>query len=133
MDDMTHQLAKNPVHLGLGATAEVEPAITGMEWYAGYIERHKTDGNEGRLVAEHTFSEPWDSWEMHPEGSELVYCIRGEIDLIQEVPGTTRRIKLRSGEYAINEPGVWHTADVTESCTVLFITSGLGTQHRQRT
>ena len=40
-----------PIHLGLGATAEVEPEFTGeMAWYAGYTERHGDDGAEGRLA-----------------------------------------------------------------------------------
>jgi hypothetical protein len=38
----------------------------------------------------------------------------------------------RPGQYAINEPGTWHTADVTGETTALFITAGLGTQHRPR-
>ncbi len=32
----------------------------------------------------------------------------------------------------INEPGVWHTADVESTATALFITAGLGTEHRPR-
>jgi hypothetical protein len=39
---------------------------------------------------------------------------------------------LGGGDYAINDPGVWHTADVDGSATVLFITAGLGTEHRPR-
>lgn len=33
------ELGKTPVHLGLGATASVQPAITGLAWYADYAER----------------------------------------------------------------------------------------------
>ena len=78
-----------------------EPEFTGMEWYSEYGERHAEDGKEGRLVSMHTFDEPWDSWEMHPEGSEVVICTEGEITLIQESNGQENRIKLRPGEYAI--------------------------------
>jgi hypothetical protein len=39
---------------------------------------------------------------------------------------------LGAGQYVINEPGTWHTADVAGSATALFITAGLGTQHRAR-
>ena len=39
---------------------------------------------------------------------------------------------LGPGQYAINKPGVWHTADAAESATVLFITAGAGTEHRPR-
>ena len=120
------------VHLGLGASAVVQPAFSGMEWYAGYGSRHSADGKEGRLVSMHTFSEPWASWEMHPSGHEVVVCTAGEITLIQEVDGAEVSTTLRPGEYAINEPGVWHTADVSQSATALFITAGEGTEHRAR-
>jgi hypothetical protein len=130
---MADRLSKHPVHLGLGATAVREPELSGgMEWYAGYGARHCGDGIEGRLVSMHTFSEPWDSWEMHPKGHEVVLCTAGEITLVQEIDGEHRRQVLRPGEYAINEPGVWHTADAWGSATAVFITAGAGTEHRPR-
>lgn len=129
---MAKQLSKHPVHLGRNATAVSEPAFTGMDWYAGYGARHGDDGKEARLVSMHSFDAPWDAWEMHPEGHELVVCTAGEITLIQEIDGEQRRTTLRPGEYAINEPGVWHTADVEGTATALFITAGAGTQHRPR-
>jgi quercetin dioxygenase-like cupin family protein len=80
----------------------------------------------------HTFSTPWEMWEMHPNGHELVLCTAGQITLLQELDGQTVRTTLKAGEYAINSPGVWHTADVDQSATALFITAGLGTEHRPR-
>lgn len=129
-----HQINQQPIHLGLGASAAPQPTFSGeMDWYADYASRHVADGAEGRLVSMHTFSAPWDVWEVHPEGSEVVLCVAGEITLIQEQPnGDQRRTDLKEGEYAINEPGVWHTADAASSTTVLFITAGKGTEHRPR-
>ena len=46
--------------------------------------------------------------------------------------GMRRTVSLQPGEYAINEPGIWHTADVSGSATAVFITAGWGTQHRPR-
>jgi hypothetical protein len=126
------KLATHPIHLGLGAKALSEPRFTGMDWYAAYGERHAADGVEGRLVTMHTFSGPWDVWEMHPKGSEVVVCTAGTITLHQEKDGQAKTVTLREGEYAINEPGVWHTADVSGPATALFITAGEGTQHRAR-
>ena len=123
------------VHLGLGATAEVQPPFDGLDWYEGYGERHDGDGAEGRLVSMYSFSESWDSWEMHPAGAELVVCTAGTITLIQEHnDGRTETVTLSPGDYAVNPPGTWHTADVAagETATAVFITSGLGTQHRPR-
>jgi mannose-6-phosphate isomerase-like protein (cupin superfamily) len=127
-------LTEHPVHLGLGATAIEEPRFTGqMEWYADYIARHATDGHEGRLVSLHSFETCWDSWEMHPHGSEVVLCISGRISLIQEFPdGRIETVSLEPGYYAINPPGVWHTADVTAPASAVFITAGSGTEGRPR-
>lgn len=126
-------LSKHMVHLGLGGGAEAEPEFTGMEWYASYGERHSGDGADGRLVSMFTFSTPWDMWEMHPSGGEMVLCTAGVIVMHQESPdGSRSTTTLRPGQYVINAPGVWHTADVDSEATAVFITSGLGTTHRPR-
>ncbi|HVS75768.1 MAG TPA: cupin domain-containing protein [Steroidobacteraceae bacterium] len=127
-------ITTHPIHLGRGATAVVEPAFTGnLEWYQGYTGRHAADGTEGRLVSMFTFTESWAMWEMHPNGSEVVLCTAGVLTLHQEGPDAVRRtVVLRPGEYAINEPGVWHTADVEGPVTAVFITAGWDTQHRPR-
>ncbi|HKU38366.1 MAG TPA: hypothetical protein VJR89_09470 [Polyangiales bacterium] len=129
---MSYKLEKNPVHLGLGALVLSEPTFTGMEWYEAYAARHVRDGNEGRLVSMYTFDAPWDSWEMHPQGHELVVCTAGQITLIQLIDGDDVPTTLNAGEYAINKPGVWHTADIDDHATALFITAGAGTQHKRR-
>ena len=131
---MAERLSRNPIHLGLGATAEVQPDFTGeMGWYEAYGSRHGGDGIEGRLVTMHTFGESWDMWEMHPSGSEVVLCEAGSIELVQEIDGSSIATTLEVGEYAINAPGVWHTANVEGEATCVFITAGAGTQHRERT
>lgn len=128
------KLAEFPVHLGLGATAVGLPRFTGdMAWYQDYAAAHAADGAEARLVSMHGFSADWTVWEMHPLGAELVVCTAGRITLIQEqADGAQSRIALEAGDYAINPPGVWHTADVAEPSTALFVTAGLGTEHRAR-
>ncbi|MGB5286186.1 MAG: hypothetical protein WCB63_16830 [Polyangiales bacterium] len=40
--------------------------------------------------------------------------------------------RLRAGEYAIADAGVRHSADVQEHATALFVTTGIGTQIRDR-
>ncbi|MFZ4518485.1 MAG: cupin [Microthrixaceae bacterium] len=127
-------LTATPLHLGLGATAEVLPPFDGtMDWYGRYGEATAGDGAEGRLVSWHTFDGPWDSWEMHPHGHEVVVCVAGAPTLHQELPdGGRRTVSLSPGQAAVNAPGVWHTMDVDGSATALFITAGLGTEHRPR-
>ena len=127
------KLAETFLHLGLGATAVPQPPFNGIEWYEGYGMRHGGDGAEGRLVSQHTFTESWPSWEMHPKGEEVVICTAGAMDLTQEFPdGTRTKVTLRPGEFAINPRGVWHIADVEKSATAIFITAGEGTAHRPR-
>jgi mannose-6-phosphate isomerase-like protein (cupin superfamily) len=126
-------LATTPIHLGLGAKAHVEPPFTGMDWYEAYGARHDADGAEGRLVGMHTFTAPWDSWEMHPVGDEVVLCTAGKMTLHQQWPdGRVETVTIGAGEYAINPPGVWHTADIAGEATAVFITAGMGTENRPR-
>ena len=126
----------HPLHLGLGARAVTQPEMTGgMDWYAAYSARNAADGREGRLVMAYRFAENWDSWEMHPAGDEVVLCTEGRIRLHQEfADGTTAVATIGPGDYAINPPGCWHTADVAGDgpAAALFITAGEGTQHRPR-
>jgi quercetin dioxygenase-like cupin family protein len=132
MDAPAKRLAEHPIHLGLGATATPQPTIDGVEWYQAYGERHGGDGAEGRLVSVFTFDAPWSTWEMHPRGAEVVLCLEGTVTLVQEIDGAPVPVVLEKGEYAINPPGVWHTADCDEPVTALFITAGLGTEIRPR-
>jgi quercetin dioxygenase-like cupin family protein len=127
-------LELRPLHLGLGARAVPQPEFTGaMEWYEAYAARNQVDGNEGRLVSVFRFTEDWTSWEVHPAGDEVVHCLSGTMTLHQEFPdGRHEAVTLAAGEYAINPAGVWHTADISGEATALFITAGMGTQHRPR-
>jgi quercetin dioxygenase-like cupin family protein len=122
-----------PIHLGLGAKAVAEPQFTGPEWYESYVDRHAGDMDEGRLVSLFRFEESWTSWEMHPAGDEVVCCLSGQMTLRQELPdGSTASYDLAPGEYAVNPPGAWHTADADGPVVALFITVGKDTTHRPR-
>jgi mannose-6-phosphate isomerase-like protein (cupin superfamily) len=74
----------------------------------------------------------WDSWEVHPAGEEVVLCLSGRFRVHQERDGDTAVVEVGPGEYVVNPPGVWHTADVIEPGNGLFITPGQGTTHRPR-
>ena len=124
------ELASDPIHLG-GTAAEPVPGFDGSPaWFERYAGEHP---GPGFLVTSFSFDAPWDSWEMHPHGHEVVVCTAGTITLHQELPsGDTGSVVLTAGRYAVNEPGTWHTADVDAPATALFITSGEGTTHRPR-
>lgn len=132
-----HTLETHPIHLGKGATAVPQPEFPrderAMQWYMDYGARHAADGTEGRLVSLFRFTESWPGWEMHPNGAEVVVCLEGEMELIQEqADGSHLRTRLTPGEYAINPPGVWHTADIAGEAAGLFVTAGVGTEGRPR-
>lgn len=113
--------------------ALAQPAFTGLEWYEAYSARHATDGAEGRLVALYTFTESWNSWEMHPVGDEVVLCTASRMTLHQELTdGMAATVYIGPGEYIINPLSCWHIADIESEATALFITAGEGTQHRRR-
>ena len=69
---------------------------------------------------------------MHPMGEELVVCVAGSIELLQEIDGQIRSAVLDHGEAIVNPPGVWHTADIDGEAAVLIITAGMGTKNRPR-
>jgi quercetin dioxygenase-like cupin family protein len=122
-----------PIHLGAGARAVAEPQFTGPEWYEEYEQRHRDDLDEGRIVSLFRFEEPWTSWEVHPHGHEVVCCLQGRMTLHQELPdGSSHSHELGPGDYAINPPGAWHTADTDGPVVALFITAGKGTTNRPR-
>ena len=127
-------LADYPAHLGRSGLTMSEPRFEhDMSWYVDYGMRHAEDGLDGRLVSEYLFTENWVGWECHPNGGEFVYCISGTLILFQEQDdGRVEKTILTAGQYAINPPGVWHTADVEGEARALFITAGEGTQHRPR-
>lgn len=130
------RLEEHPVHLGKGGVAVPQPTFPrnerAMDWYIDYAERHAADGAEGRLVSSFRFTEDWAGWEMHPAGDEVVVCVEGSMTLIQEIGGREVRTVLSPGEYVINPPGVWHTADVHGEAVGFFVTAGVGTEGRPR-
>ncbi|HEY6562458.1 MAG TPA: cupin domain-containing protein [Polyangiaceae bacterium] len=86
---------------------------------------------QGRLMTYGEFAKDWDSWEMHPNGDELVLLLSGSVTFVLELDGKEHELLLNTtGAFAIIPRGTWHTARTQTACTMLFITPGQGTQHR---
>lgn len=81
------------------------------------------------LIQQFSFSEAWPTWEMHPEGDEMVFLIAGDTDLVlSEKDGSETVIRVTTpGEYVVVPKGTWHTARPHAATTMLFITPGEGT------
>ena len=118
------------LHLGRSSAT----VVRGFTWdqIGDYAELAAPDGAAGRLVTMGRQEADWTSWERHPAGEELVLLLSGRVDLIQELDGEEHRIELTAGKAVLNPPGVWHTADVHEPGDALFITPGMGTEHKPR-
>ena len=46
------------------------------------------------LIQQFEFSEAWPTWEVHPEGDEFVYLIRGDTDLVLFVEGEEQALRV---------------------------------------
>lgn len=121
------------VHLGLGAVAL---PIADFSFDPSFMEKYQRDteldGPEGRLVSVSMQNADWTHWERHPAGDELVVQLAGRSAVIQELDGGEVRLELSAGQALINPREIWHTAEVAEPGPMLFITPGVGTQHRPR-
>ncbi|HXY42618.1 MAG TPA: cupin [Acidimicrobiales bacterium] len=126
-------LSSTFVHLGLGSSAR---PLSDFAWTQEYLEGYErataSDGAEGRLVVMSPQAATWTSWERHPAGDELVVQLDGRSTLIQELDSGEHRLELGPGEAVINPKAVWHTVDVLEPGHALFVTPGVGTEHRPR-
>ena len=90
------------------------------------------DDLAGRLVGVFRYDADWKSWEVHPDGDEIVLLLEGSVDLVLDEPGGERIVALRDRAAAIVPRGVWHTANVRVPGAALHITRGEGTQHCAR-
>lgn len=84
------------------------------------------------LVTTQSFAQNWPVWEMHPQGEEVIVLLSGSVDLVLEKKTGNKVVSLQQqGDWLMVPKGVWHTARVNTPTTVLFITAGEGTLHRQ--
>ena len=81
------------------------------------------------LVSHFSFSEAWPTWEIHPEGDELVMLLEGDTDLVLASEDGTETVMRAStpGDYIIVPKATWHTARPHAPTSMLFFTPGEGT------
>lgn len=131
---MTIDIRTTPIHLGLGGTAVGVPDFAwDPERLAAYAEHTRPDGPDGRLVMLfHNDGSPWEHWECHPLGDEVVVACTGRPVFRQDTPDGIETITLAPGEALINPTGVWHIGEGGEPGWILTITPGQGTEHKPR-
>jgi bifunctional enzyme CysN/CysC len=84
----------------------------------------------GWLVASYQMTQDTSTWEMHPDGDEILYLVSGEIEIILEEQGSERSILLQKGLACIVPKGYWHRQVVKAPGEELAITFGRGSQHK---
>ena len=82
------------------------------------------------LVSEHSFSEDWPTWEVHPYGDEILYLLDGECSMHLLANDVEEVVQFAGVGSVLKVPaGVWHTAKIDAPCRILFITPGEGTRN----
>lgn len=133
VSDGVLSLTTTPIHFSAGGGAV---PINGFAFdpasFESYISGHTNASDPGRLgFIEHS-AESWKLWERHPAGDEVVVVVSGVALFIQEIDGAQQHARVGAGEAIINPAGVWHTADVEEPFSALYLTPCPGTNHRPR-
>lgn len=85
---------------------------------------------KGWLVSAYQMDESFPTWELHPEGDEILFLVSGLIDVIFEENGKERTISLCAGATCTVPRNMWHRQIVHQPGQMLAITYGRGTQHR---
>mgnify|MGYP006288982691 CR=1 FL=1 len=90
-------------------------------------------GFEGHLLlAEHAFETDWPTWEIHPDGDELIVLLRGRGELVLREQGRDRTVALEKPGAFVRVPRrTWHTARIAEPTAMLFVTPGAGTRNAE--
>lgn len=82
------------------------------------------------LISAHQFTEDWPTWEKHPAGDELVVLLAGRAVFILRKASGDEFIELKeAGSFVLVPKDTWHTARISESTSMLFITPGEGTKN----
>ena len=122
-----------PIHVGEGARTIPQPEFTGisagtrlmisgMAMRVRRVASSRSTGSSNRGAAGKCI----------PPATRSCAASR-DVALHQEhADGSTESVELGPGEYAINPPGTWHTADTLGPVVGLFITAGKDTTHRPR-
>lgn len=85
------------------------------------------------LISCHSFEDDWPTWEVHPKGDEFVVLLSGDVDMVLASENGDETLRLSEpGAFVIVPRGIWHTAKVRETATMLFVTPGEGTDNRAK-
>ena len=84
------------------------------------------------LIASFSFDDDWPTWEIHPNGDEVVCLMCGDAEMILATDSGHQTVRLTApGSFIVVPRNTWHTAKVHAPTTMLFVTPGEGTENRE--
>jgi mannose-6-phosphate isomerase-like protein (cupin superfamily) len=118
-------------YLRLRPDASIEPLPVGNDFWQRLMGGKLGDFHHEYLVITASYDKDWPTWEMHPNGDEIVMLLEGSTTLVLEIDGREKVVKLNEAcAYVVVPRGTWHTSRTRAACRMLFITAGEGTQIR---
>lgn len=128
MNSTTYDLASQFVIMTPGLDARIKPVTP---TFYEELDSEFAGFKNHTLVSQHSFDKDWESWEMHPKGDEVVVLLSGRASFVLETDKGEETIDVtKAGEYVVVPKGTWHTARTAEPTTMLFVTPGEDTQHK---
>jgi mannose-6-phosphate isomerase-like protein (cupin superfamily) len=102
--------------LGLFRDGRAEP----LEWKSGPPPRI-----DGYTVGAPLMTGPAPhNGEMHPDGDELLYVIKGRMDVVLEEKGSETTVEVTEGQSLVVPKGTWHRVIPREPTRLFHITPG---------
>ncbi len=124
--------AIDDVRLIMGPDGAATPKTVSDNFYAE-LDQDFGDFRGHILIQRFEFSQPWPTWEMHPEGDEFVYLLEGDTDFVLWGDGAERLVRINEpGSFVMVPKGAWHTARPHAKTVMLFVTPGAGTLNAER-
>lgn len=92
------------------------------------LDKNFDDFKDHMLVTRFAWDEAWPTWEIHPNGDELVFLLSGDTDFVLWIDGEEQVIRISEpGSYVVVPANTWHTARPHADTSALFVTPGEGT------
>lgn len=70
--------------------------------------------------------------EMHPDGDEVLYLIRGEVRVCLETD-PPQEVLMKPGDGLVVPQGIWHRVDILKPARIVYVTPGPNNQFRPLT
>ncbi len=116
----------------LTPSLQCDEVATDQPDFYGLLDREYGSFAGHVLISMHRFSNNWPTWEIHPNGDEIVCLLSGEAAFLLKESDEVRRVVLNSpGSYVKVPRDTWHTAHIEYEAVCLFITPGEGTENRE--